>query len=294
MSPPVVVRRGAGRWSYRSGGWNVAADTENPPLIFRPETVTDYEVGLKSEFLDRRVRLNLAAYRSNYKDIQKATLIFTPAGAALRRTDNAATAVIQGVEAELLASVSANFKLDSTLAYTDAHYTDFIVRNQAGVIVDDRTNEPFEVPKWVFTVGAKYMWDLPVGRASARLDWYWQDSVIFNGVAALKPTEQILRQGSYGLWGARVEWNVPERGLSVAVIGKNLADKKYNIAGTDVRSVGVASSSTGIRAGSASRCASRSGPNKASCLRSHGRSDFRSPVMAGLPRGSAPFRHRTE
>ncbi|MET0164014.1 MAG: TonB-dependent receptor, partial [Vicinamibacterales bacterium] len=56
---------------YRAGGFNTRGGADLPGGgAFGPETVTDYEVGLKSEFLDNRVRLNLAVYYSDYRDIQ--------------------------------------------------------------------------------------------------------------------------------------------------------------------------------------------------------------------------------
>ena len=52
---------------YRSGGANSRALDY---LAFNPETVTMYEVGLKSEFFDRRARFNIAGYTGEYNDIQ--------------------------------------------------------------------------------------------------------------------------------------------------------------------------------------------------------------------------------
>ena len=231
----------ATRKGYRAGGWNPAADAVNPPNAFGPEKVTDYEIGMKSELLDRRLRFNIAAYRSDYSDVQKSTIIFTPSGTSIRRVTNAASAIIEGVEADLLANVTPNFRVDATVAFTDARYKDFTIRNPTtGVIVENRTVEPFELPKWTFGLGAKYTWEMPVGNLSARADWYWTDAVVFSAVAALLPTERILYQASYGLLGGRIEWAVPEKGLTVAIVGSNLTNKYYRSAGTDGRAVGFA------------------------------------------------------
>jgi iron complex outermembrane receptor protein len=230
----------ATRRGYRAGGWNTASSAAVGPLPFEPETTTDYELGVKSELFDRRVRLNVAAFTSDYKNIQKSTIVFTSTGTSVSAIANAATATIRGVEAELLARITTDFQVDATATYTDAFYRSFPVRNAAGAITGDRSDEPFEIPKYTFSAGARYSHDLPVGRAIARLDWYWRDDLIFASTASLKPTEQFLRQNAFGLLDARLEWSVPDRGFSVALVGKNLTDKRYYSAGTDGRALGFA------------------------------------------------------
>jgi outer membrane receptor protein involved in Fe transport len=58
-----------GKWStgYKSGGANSRSLTYAP---FNPETVSMFEIGAKTEFLDRHARLNVAAYTGSYKNIQ--------------------------------------------------------------------------------------------------------------------------------------------------------------------------------------------------------------------------------
>jgi iron complex outermembrane receptor protein len=58
---------------FRSGGQNLRAPSTAAFLPFDPETAVSYEVGFKGEFLDRRLRLNLAAYTTSVKDIQRST-----------------------------------------------------------------------------------------------------------------------------------------------------------------------------------------------------------------------------
>jgi len=54
------------------GGYN---QRSNPALPYAPEIVTDYEIGAKSDWFDRRLRVNLAVYHSNYKDIQRSVYV---------------------------------------------------------------------------------------------------------------------------------------------------------------------------------------------------------------------------
>jgi len=84
---------------FRAGGTN---QRSNPRCLTAPETVTDYEIGAKSEWFDQRLRANLAVYHSNYKDIQR-TISVIEAGSLVTEVQNAAAAKINGVELEVTA-----------------------------------------------------------------------------------------------------------------------------------------------------------------------------------------------
>ena len=76
---------------FRAGGTN---QRSNPALPYAPETVTDYEIGAKSEWFDQRLRANLALYHSNYKDIQR-TISVIESGSLITAVQNAASAKIR-------------------------------------------------------------------------------------------------------------------------------------------------------------------------------------------------------
>ncbi|MCB4862530.1 TonB-dependent receptor [Sphingobium sp. PNB] len=81
-----------------------------------PETLTNYEVGLKSRFLDRRVTLNLAAYYSDFKGYQvnQAVTFRDDAGNVVRSqmiTQNAKGAKAYGLEAEMVANLTDSDRL---------------------------------------------------------------------------------------------------------------------------------------------------------------------------------------
>src|SRR3546814_5496630 len=87
--------------SQRSGGFNTRAVAGgNPPASFAPEEVTDYEVGAKVDLFDRHVRINLAAFNSDVKNVQR-NLIGVAGTRLISGVANAASARIRGLEAEL-------------------------------------------------------------------------------------------------------------------------------------------------------------------------------------------------
>ena len=112
----VYARAASG---YRSGGFN---PSDTPPLVaFKPETLTSYELGLKSELFDRRVRFNLAGYYNKYKNLAVVTPI--PSGAAFNtKIINAGRVDYLGAEIEGQAILTNNFSIDGNFGYVDVRY----------------------------------------------------------------------------------------------------------------------------------------------------------------------------
>jgi len=119
-----------GSWSrgYRSGGFNGRGLTfYSATLLYGPETVDSFEIGLKSEFFDRRVALNVAAFYTDYQDIQQSTTIsLDDVGGTETIVSNAAAAKVKGIEADLTVRVNDGLTLRSAIGYTDSKFEGFI------------------------------------------------------------------------------------------------------------------------------------------------------------------------
>ena len=106
---------------FRAGGANDRSQSFNS---FGPETVKSYELGAKMEFLDRRVRLNLAGYIMDRKNTQFDFDLFdtngsSPTnGAHIEQTQNAGTSKIRGVEVDLTVKPTRGLTLAASYAYT--------------------------------------------------------------------------------------------------------------------------------------------------------------------------------
>jgi iron complex outermembrane receptor protein len=162
-----------------------------------------------------------------------------PTGISSTLIRNAASATIKGIEAEFDAAPTSALRLDGFFTYTDAGYDEFIVRNaNTGAIIQDRTKEPFELPKYTAALGVKYTWDLPMGQVSARVDWNWRSATVLSAASIVLPTERRLYQGAYSLFGARVEWVSPDQSIRAAIVGRNLTDKYFLISGQEIRAQG--------------------------------------------------------
>ncbi len=113
---------------FKSGGFNGrCGQTSSCTTPFDPEIVDGFELGLKAEFFDRKVRTNLALFWNEYKDIQR-TVIVPLLGAANPQetvTQNAASSTIRGIELEVTALLVEGLQFDFSLGYLDAQYNEF-------------------------------------------------------------------------------------------------------------------------------------------------------------------------
>jgi len=229
------------RSGYRAGGFNITTSGGIGLRPFAPENTTDQEVGIKSEWFDHRLRFNVAGYHSSYNNIQRSSVVVFSITTGVQTQSvlvaNAASATIQGVEVEFNAVPSRSLSLNGFFNYVDAHYNKYSGAIAVGQPVVDLTFLNFGVPKLSSNLGATYTWFFEPGQLSARVDWRWQSSQVF---AALLTQDQTFEtQGAYSLLDARVEWRMPEHHLTIAFVGRNLTNKYYRIASTQLRGQAV-------------------------------------------------------
>nr|WP_281253544.1 TonB-dependent receptor [Sphingomonas laterariae] len=151
---------------YRSGGFNARGGAQT----FRPEKATTYEVGLKSEFFDRRLRVNAAGFYTRYRDLQVAQF-----SGGMGFAENA-NANYPGFEIEVTAAPIEGLTLDASIGYVDPEYTSFPQPNPdpngpAVIDIADIAKFPY-VPKTTTHWGAEYA--LPAfdwGQLSFRVDY---------------------------------------------------------------------------------------------------------------------------
>jgi iron complex outermembrane receptor protein len=181
-----------------------------------------YELGLKSYLFDRRVRLNLAVFDSEYEDMQ---LFFNtnPADLSVLVATNAGKATVAGAELETLWQVTERLRLTFDYTYLDASYDE--VKAPANTIFDPAVNpdSPYQVGdniKDVFTMpyapensfNAGLDWTFAEFDTSALnliLNYRWEDKTYLSAPAGPAiPGRDFYARDSFGLLDARVSWNV--------------------------------------------------------------------------------------
>jgi len=213
----ATTRRG-----YRAGGYNSSGNTAAALTPFNPESITDYELGIKADWDlgGAKLRTNLAGFYSDYQDIQR-TVLQTINGTPVATIFNAAKAHISGFELETNLW-AGDFEFIGSLALVDAVYDEFLDGT-----TDVSDNDFANIPKWTYRLGARYTAPIGLGKGSTTkfsLDWAWRDSVYH---AEFNDPRNF--QESYGLLNGRIEFrDVFDSSVDFALWGTNLTDKKYS------------------------------------------------------------------
>jgi len=203
---------------FRSGGFNGRPFFRESVLAFDPEYLWSYELGMKSEWLDRRLVANGAVFYNDYTDVQLTSNRATADGNVAVFTENGGQARIAGFELELHARPLEPLDLMAGIGYVDAKFT----RLNPGVTVTLDTVFP-KTPKWDLTFSAQYGVPLAErGTLTLRADYAYR-SRYFNDVA----NTAGLAQGAFGLVNARIALEDRSKDWELALYGTNLTDARY-------------------------------------------------------------------
>ena len=187
-------------------------------LEFDEETADNYEIGLKSELFDNRVRVNAAGFWNQYDDIQ--IVVFrgtTPAN------ENAARGRIRGAELEIDALLTDALRFTGGLGYLDAEYTELAPDT---VLTLDSAFQ--NAPEWTGAAGLNYRTpSFRGGTMDFNVNWSYK-SEIFND-AENSPT---LRQDAVNLLNASVSYADANERWRLTVGGRNILDERYIVAGS--------------------------------------------------------------
>lgn len=159
------------RASYKSGGINLSGlpldAAANPILavaLVKPEKVNHFELGLKTQFLDRRATVNLAAFWTEIEDYQ-ATVTNNQVGVLRGYLANAGAVRTRGVEVDSASRPTERLSLYANAAYTDAEYARFVDAPCPPELTGGPNSPPNcdisgqvlpGVSKWAFSYGAEY------------------------------------------------------------------------------------------------------------------------------------------
>lgn len=233
---------------YRSGGFNIRATNNTGLVPFDEETVTNYEVGLKSDWSlgDMDIRSNLAFYYQDYEDLQRSRATAGPDNTVIAITDNAATAEIKGLDFELNVYPITGLMLSLNYALVDTEYEEYLDTTANPPF--DRAGEQFRwVPEHQVTATARYTLPLDpaIGEVSLQANLYYQSKVLRDGLDPAVPVEfqrDIWWEDSYTLQNYRVDWrSVMQSSVDLSLFVKNASDEVYAIGGlTALDSLGLA------------------------------------------------------
>ncbi len=229
---------------FKGGGSNPRPFNTQQVIAFRPEKLTAYEIGFKSDFFNRRVRLNASAFINDYVDIQIPVLTCPGAPCAARL--NAGDARVKGFEAELSAYPIDGLAIDASISYLDFKYIASSLDPAAtSPTVPGGTNpggvspsDPPASPPWKFSVGAQYKIDLDkAGSLTPRFDVTYEDKK-YGGPSVVNGERILNFVPAYTLANARITWQNADEDLDVSFEVTNLFDKYYLLSVLDLRGAG--------------------------------------------------------
>lgn len=205
---------------FKSGGFALGGMLP----AFKPEKLKDYEVGVKADLLDRRLRVNLAGFYYDYKNLQ-----VTKVNGTLVTTENAANATIKGIEAEIRAVPVEGFNLGVNVSYLDARFDEFFTAEPARPALGVQSlagNRISQSPRYIVSGDFAYEWNVGEGNMFVRGDVTWKDRIYFSPF-----NRPEVSQAPYAIANASIGYK-SDKGWEVSAYVRNLTDKLYRTSTT--------------------------------------------------------------
>ncbi len=220
---------------YRPGGINEhAGNPAGVPLNYDSESVTAYEIGLKSILVDGTLALNLSAFLNDFEDMQAQSFRILPLPGTAGLMDYISTAgkmESTGFEAELQWLPGTRWNISANLGWLDAQFNDYVIPALAGLgdieghTLGDTLNlngwRPAMSPEWSFGVQASYIFDIGNGGTltpmfqTTYVDQYYANDLNLAGA----------RQDSYTKTDARLFWDLPGNKIKLQFYVENIEEE---------------------------------------------------------------------
>ncbi len=207
---------------FRSGGYNLR---HTAPIIpnagFDQEEQDSYEIGLKKDFLDGRVRVNAAAYYNEIDDMQRELNLPDPQAGVVQLIRNTAEATITGAELEVQTFPMENLMVQFSAGYVDGEY-DKVAFDISSDGVIDAKDKALDLPRLSpWTYGARVVYDLPVGALgtlTTSASFYHRDEAAYtdNNRGMLTAADMV---------DASIALRTMDDRLTISLYGKNLKDE---------------------------------------------------------------------
>lgn len=226
---PDITAYGSYTKGFKAGGFSGGSTGGT----FEPETVDAFEVGLKGSVLDRRLTFSLAAFHSEYDDLQESVVEVLPSGSARVSVANAAAARSQGVELGLSWRLADWLTARTELAWLDATYQNYPsapcssiqnVLGEAAGCIDSRQDLSGKRRAFAPEYSGNFSLDAvaPVGDGMVVTitpsmyfsSWFYQSAT----------ADDLMRQSGYAKVDLRVGLGAEDESWELAFIGKNLTD----------------------------------------------------------------------
>ncbi|MEX0976608.1 MAG: TonB-dependent receptor [Woeseia sp.] len=206
---------------FRSGGYNMRhTSLVFPNAAFDQEELTSYEVGLKKDFADGRVRINAAAFHNTIEDMQREVNLSDMFTGVVQLIQNTADATITGFDAEIGWSITDSLFLQSSVGYVDGQYDEVRVDLNSDLSIDG-ADAALKIPRLApWSYGAQLTWQRQweQGTFTVQGSGYRRDPNAYtdNNRGYLRAADMFNVNVSLGFMDDQ---------LTVSAFGKNLKDE---------------------------------------------------------------------
>lgn len=211
---------------FKSGTFNPRASGPEPAA--NPEDVDSFEIGMKSEWLENRLRANVTLFSLDHKNRQYIS--YLPSEDASELTDrlgNIGSSDATGLEAEFTYLATDDLMLSASFGYIDSDFKEvFDTDPDTGLEFDK--SDSFSIsntPEYTFNLGANYTIASSVGDFIVNASYYYRDDYV------LFEENSLLTQEGYGLTNVSVVWYSNDGNWNAGLHVKNLTDEEYMIGG---------------------------------------------------------------
>lgn len=234
---------------FKSGGYNTV--TIQP--AFAPETAINYETGLKSKLFDDRLRLNLAAFYTQYNDMQVSLVLNQLSGALYSVIKNAARATSKGIEASVVAKPTERVELSGGLQFLNARFVNFVTidpRYPASGAQNLSGNPLSRAPDTTVNFAAQYTWPVSSGALALRGDGSYRSKIYYTPFK-----NDYASDAGLTVWNALLSYeHSGKTGIYGTAFVKNLSNKTYTKAIFDPQGLGylayyASARTVGVQAG---------------------------------------------
>lgn len=226
----ATTRRG-----YRGGGINTSIPANLIQGTYAPETVTDYEAGIKSGWHlgGMSGRFNFAYFRANISDFQASAVaaLPLPGGGTLNSSivANAAKAHNEGYEAEFAITPFKGFTLTANYDHFVGKFDEFI--GPAGFPAGSLLSYQFNTPKYTLNINGRYTLLLPthLGESlSLAANFYRRSQTMISTTQGIP--NQYNMEPAFNVVDLRLDWKrVADTNLDVGAFVKNVGDTRYRV-----------------------------------------------------------------
>lgn len=205
---------------FKSGGISTNRLPSGAFNSYRPEEVLAYEAGVKSQWLERRLTFNAAAFFYDAKDVQVRTVIID-GGIVYAVTDNAAKAETYGLDTTATFAATERLTLSGSVIWLPKRDFVYYRNDETGDVLSG--NRLSRVPEWSASAAIDYEYPLEQGGSlSARLEYGYRSDFFYT-----KENDPIFRQDGFGLLNALLGYTAPSEKWYLFALGRNLTDEDY-------------------------------------------------------------------